>query len=153
MRGAQSRRKASLSPWPVRPLETCILSLPRGVSAALMTGLTPGTSPATTCAGFDPCSESTAPMSTALEEAGRALFLPACVLSCFRPHGLQPSRLCPWASPVKSTGVGCHALLQGIFPTQGSNLYLPVSCVAGRFFTSEPLGKLLFYFPPSQFRC
>ena len=27
-------------------------------------------------------------------------------------------------SPGKSTGVGCHALLQGIFPTQGSNLHL-----------------------------
>ena len=25
------------------------------------------------------------------------------------------------ASPSKNTGVGCHALLQGIFPTQGSN--------------------------------
>ena len=24
----------------------------------------------------------------------------------------------------KNTGVGCHALLQGIFPTQGSNLCL-----------------------------
>ena len=24
-------------------------------------------------------------------------------------------------SPGKDTGVGCHALLQGIFPTQGSN--------------------------------
>ena len=24
-------------------------------------------------------------------------------------------------SPAKDTGVGCHALLQGIFPTQGSN--------------------------------
>ena len=27
-----------------------------------------------------------------------------------------------WDSPGKNTGVGCHALLQGIFPTQGSNL-------------------------------
>ena len=27
----------------------------------------------------------------------------------------------PWDSPSKNTGVGCHALLQGIFPTQGSN--------------------------------
>ena len=27
-------------------------------------------------------------------------------------------------SPGQSTGVGCHALLQGIFPTQGSNLGL-----------------------------
>ena len=31
-----------------------------------------------------------------------------------RPHGVQPTRLlCPWDSPGKSTGVGCHALLQG----------------------------------------
>ena len=29
--------------------------------------------------------------------------------------------LCPWDSQGKSTGVGCHFLLQGIFPTQGSN--------------------------------
>ena len=28
-------------------------------------------------------------------------------------------------SPAKNTGVGCHALLQGIFPTQGSNQGLP----------------------------
>jgi len=28
-------------------------------------------------------------------------------------------------SPDKNTAVGCHALLQGIFPTQGSNPGLP----------------------------
>jgi len=29
------------------------------------------------------------------------------------PHGLQPTRfLCPWDFPGKSTGVGCHCLLQ-----------------------------------------
>ena len=28
---------------------------------------------------------------------------------------------CPWNSPGKSTGVGSHSLLQGIFLTQGSN--------------------------------
>ena len=28
-------------------------------------------------------------------------------------------------SPSKNTGVGCHALLQGIFPMQGSNPGLP----------------------------
>ena len=40
------------------------------------------------------------------------------------PHGLQPTRLlCPWDSPGKNTGVGCHFLLQGIFPTKGLNLY------------------------------
>ena len=31
------------------------------------------------------------------------------------------SLLCPWDSPGKNTGGGRHALLQGIFPTQGSN--------------------------------
>ena len=30
-----------------------------------------------------------------------------------RPHGLQPTRLlCPWDSPGKNTGVGCHFFLQ-----------------------------------------
>ena len=29
--------------------------------------------------------------------------------------------LCPWDSPGKNTGVGCHFLLQGIFLTQGWN--------------------------------
>ena len=32
--------------------------------------------------------------------------------------------LCPWDFPGKNTGVGCHFLLQGNFPTQGSNLRL-----------------------------
>ena len=32
--------------------------------------------------------------------------------------------LCSWDSPGNNTGVGCHALLQVIFPTQGSNLSL-----------------------------
>ena len=32
--------------------------------------------------------------------------------------------LCPWDSPGKSTGVGCHAFLQEVFPTQDSNLGL-----------------------------
>ena len=39
-----------------------------------------------------------------------------------RPYGLSPTRLlCPWGSPGKNTGVGCHFLLQGIFLTQGSS--------------------------------
>ena len=33
--------------------------------------------------------------------------------------------LCPWGFPGKSTGVGCHFLFQGIFPTQRSNPGLP----------------------------
>ena len=42
-----------------------------------------------------------------------------------QPHGLWPTRLlCPWDFPGKNTGMGCHVLLQGIFPTQGSSPYL-----------------------------
>ena len=33
----------------------------------------------------------------------------------------SPRLLCPWDSPAKNTEVGCHSLLQGIFPPQGSN--------------------------------
>ena len=43
-----------------------------------------------------------------------------------RPHGLWPIRLfCPRDFPGKSAGVGCHFLLQGIFPTQELNAGLP----------------------------
>ena len=57
------------------------------------------------------------------------------LLSCFSAAA-KPLQSCPalynpmdcslpgcslWHSPGKNTGVGCHALLQGILPTQGSN--------------------------------
>ena len=52
-----------------------------------------------------------------------------CMLSCFScvqlfgtPWIAADQALCPWDSPGKNTGVGCHFLLQGIFPTKGSNL-------------------------------
>ena len=40
------------------------------------------------------------------------------------PWTVTTRLLCPWDSPGKNTGVGCHAHLQGIFPTQGWNLGL-----------------------------
>ena len=44
-----------------------------------------------------------------------------------KPHRQQPTRLPrPWDSPSKNTGMGCHALLQGIFPNQGSSPALQV---------------------------
>ena len=44
------------------------------------------------------------------------------VSDSLRLHGLQPTRLlCPWDSPGKNAGVGCHSLLQGIFSTQRLN--------------------------------
>ena len=42
------------------------------------------------------------------------------------PYGLWPAGLlCLWDFPGKNTGVSCHVLLQGIFPTQGLNSVLP----------------------------
>ena len=47
------------------------------------------------------------------------------VSDTLQPYGLQPTRLlCPWDSPGKNTEVDSHSLLQGTFPTQGSNLHL-----------------------------
>ena len=41
-------------------------------------------------------------------------------------YGLQPPRLLqPWDFPGLNTGVSCHFLLQGIFPTQGSTSHIP----------------------------
>ena len=43
-----------------------------------------------------------------------------------RPCGLyNTSLLHPWDAPGRNTGVDCNFLLQGIFPTQGSNPGLP----------------------------
>ena len=39
---------------------------------------------------------------------------------------------CPWSSSGKNTGVGCHALLQGIFL-----MSLASPALAGRFFTTS----------------
>ena len=63
-----------------------------------------------------------------------------CVLSCLlfvTPWIVAHHSPCPWNFPGKNTGVGCHLLLQGIFPTQG-----PASpALAGRFFTTVPRGQ------------
>ena len=54
----------------------------------------------------------------------------SCLTLCDQSHtrlplDSQPTRLlCPWDFPGKNTGLGCHFLLQGIFPIQQSNLYL-----------------------------
>ena len=42
-------------------------------------------------------------------------------LTLWDPHGLYS----PWNSLGQNTGVGSLSLLQGLFPTQGSNLSLP----------------------------
>ena len=56
--------------------------------------------------------------------------------------GPLSSSVHPRDSPGKNTGMGCHALLQGIFLTQGSNLHLLMSPVlAGGFFTTSTTWK------------
>ena len=45
-----------------------------------------------------------------------------------QPRGPLPTRLLsPWDFLGKDTGVGCHLLVQGVFPAQGSNPHL--SCL------------------------
>ena len=64
----------------------------------------------------------------------RAKLLQSCPTLC------NPMDCGPWGSSVhgilqaKKTGMGCHSLLQGIFPIQGSNpcLYVSVSCIGRR---------------------
>ena len=71
--------------------------------------------------------------------------LHACLLSrsvvsnSLRPHGPWPTRfLCPRDSPGKNTGVGCCALLQGAFLTQGLSLSLFMApALAGWLFTTS----------------
>ena len=53
------------------------------------------------------------------------------------PHRPQPTRLlCPWDFPGENTGVGCHFLFQGIFPTQS---LLHCRWVVYRWATGEAL--------------
>ena len=55
-----------------------------------------------------------------------ALSLVAQSCPTLQPHGQQPTRLfCPWDSPGKNTGGGCHALPQRISSTNDSNPDLP----------------------------
>ena len=72
---------------------------------------------------------------------------PKSLQSCptLQSYGLQLDRLlCPWDSPGKNTLVGCHALLHGIFPTQGCNpLSLMPPALAGGFFTTRATPEAL----------
>ena len=49
----------------------------------------------------------------------------SCLILCDPMDCSLPGSSVHEDSPGKNTGVGCHALLQGIFPTQGSNPGFP----------------------------
>ena len=53
------------------------------------------------------------PFPSQMHESEKWKWSCSVVSDSWRPHGLQPTRLlCPWDLPGKSTGVGCHCLLQ-----------------------------------------
>ena len=84
------------------------------------------------------------------------LYLCMCSLhaqSCLTPlRSMDPAMgsparlLCPWDFPDKNTGASCHFLLQGIFPTQGSNPSLLHLMHWHRFFITEPSGKPIYVY-------
>ena len=53
------------------------------------------------------------------------------------PVNYNPAGFSVHGVSSKDTGVGCHFLLQGIFPTQGSNQRLSSPALAGRFFITS----------------
>ena len=60
-------------------------------------------------------------ISWTTEDAG---VLTLIMSNSLRPHGNSLLGSCAHGdSPRKNIGVGCHSLLQGIFPTQGQNLH------------------------------
>ena len=65
----------------------------------------------------------------------RAKPLQSCLTLCDPMDSHPPGSSVPGDSPGRNTGVGCHGLLQGIFPTQGSNRVSPA--LAGGFFTTS----------------
>ena len=55
------------------------------------------------------------------------------------PHGMYPARLlCPWDSPAKNTGVGCHFLLQMAIDIEHLFMYLLATALEKVSFHSNP---------------
>ena len=68
----------------------------------------------------------------------------SCVWLFATPWTVATRFLCLWDSPGKNTGVGSHALLQGVFPTQGSNSGSP-ALLAGSLLFESPGKPFLGY--------
>ena len=59
-------------------------------------------------------------------------------------------KLCPLGSPDKNTGVDCHAFLQVIFLTQGSNPHLMSPELVDGFFTTSATWQVLISIDPDR---
>ena len=69
-------------------------------------------------------------------------------VSLFATHILQPSRLLrPRDFPGKNTGVGCHSLLQSIFPTRDGTHVSCVPCIGRWILYHEHQQGLEMMFP------
>ena len=67
------------------------------------------------------------------------------VFNSLQPHGLWPTRpLRPWHFPGKSTGVGCHCLLEWVpFPHRDLTRFLASPALVNRFLTTRVTWKAL----------
>ena len=68
-----------------------------------------------------------------------------CATPCTIAHQASLSMKFSRHGNFQNTGVGCHFLLQGIFPTQGfERTFLTPPELVGRLFTTAPPGKPQF---------
>ena len=68
------------------------------------------------------------PLPSPMHESEKWKWSHSVLSNSSQPHGLQPTRLLhPWDFPGKSTGVGCHCLLDYFSTFQSS---LPAYCVS-----------------------
>ena len=64
------------------------------------------------------------------------------VSDSLQPHGRQSTKLlCPWDFSQQEYWLGCHFLLRGIIPTQGSNPLLPRILHCRWTLITEPLHR------------
>ena len=84
--------------------------------------------------------QSSVQFSSVAQSCRAGIYVSSVMSNSWQLHGLKPARLlCPWDSPGKNTGVGCHFLLQGILLTQGfESRSLATPALAGRLFTVPP---------------
>ena len=68
------------------------------------------------------------------------LIAQSCLTLCYLLECSPPGK-CPWDSPGKNTGVGCQAVLQGVFPSQGWNPYPMSPAWQVDCLPTEPLGE------------
>ena len=109
--------------------------------------------------------ESISKMAVEKKKEMKVLVTQSCPTLCDRMD-CSPPDLCPWNSPGKKTGVGRCSLLQGIFPTPGSNMGLlhcrqflywlshqgsPLSLISSRFIYTGTCDRISLLFKAEQY--